>query len=176
MLFLFYVNVSRIRSRNRWSSQPLTIMAPWVFLSVEWSIHLVPPWVTAFSFLAENMEVQVKPTTFSSLLFSVFFCLFSSSYPPAIWSLWVLPTGVTLILFLFFIPMSAWIARVGVGGFASTPFFSLLTCLSSSLSLVLMYVDPALAGFRPLPNNNIYYKLPLNPTAGLARIMPLNKL
>ena len=40
--------------------------------------------VTAFRFLAENREAELKPTTFSSLsLFRVFLFLFSSSPNPA---------------------------------------------------------------------------------------------
>ena len=42
VLFLFYVNVSGIRPRSRFSSRPLTIPAPWVLLRVRWFIRLVP--------------------------------------------------------------------------------------------------------------------------------------
>ena len=41
VLFLFYVNVSGMRLWSRFSSQPLTILAPWVFLCIRWSITLV---------------------------------------------------------------------------------------------------------------------------------------
>ena len=42
----------------------------------------VPPWVTASHFLAGNRKVELKPTTFSSLL--VFSSLSSSLDPSAI--------------------------------------------------------------------------------------------
>ena len=41
VLFLFYVNVSGVRPRSRLSSQPLTLLVPWVLLRVRWSIPLV---------------------------------------------------------------------------------------------------------------------------------------
>ena len=43
VLFLFYVNVSRMHPRSSLSSQPLTIPAPWALLRVRRSIPLVPP-------------------------------------------------------------------------------------------------------------------------------------
>ena len=43
VLFLFYVKVSGMRPWSRFSSKPLTIPVPWVFLRVVWSISLVPP-------------------------------------------------------------------------------------------------------------------------------------
>ena len=44
---------------------------------------MVPPWVTASHFLTGNKEAELKRTTFSLPLLSVFSCL-SSSNPPAI--------------------------------------------------------------------------------------------
>ena len=40
VLFMFYVNVYGMRQRSCLSSQPLTILAPWV-LRIMWSIPLV---------------------------------------------------------------------------------------------------------------------------------------
>ena len=71
-MFLFYVNVSRMHPRSCFSSQPLTIPATWVFLRVVWSIILIPPYVTASRFLAGNRDVELKPPSFSSLLFPCF--------------------------------------------------------------------------------------------------------
>ena len=73
VLFLFYVNVTGMRPRSRLSSQPLEIPASWVLLQVWWSIPLVPPWITASRFLAENRVAVLKPTTFSSLLLFLVF-------------------------------------------------------------------------------------------------------
>ena len=56
LVLLIYMNVAGMRPRSRLSSQPLMIPAPWVFLRVGCSISLVPPWVTASSFLARNRE------------------------------------------------------------------------------------------------------------------------
>ena len=42
MLFFFYVNVSGMQPRSCLSSQPLTVLAPWVFLRVRRSMPLVP--------------------------------------------------------------------------------------------------------------------------------------
>ena len=66
VLFLLYLNVTRMHQQFRFSSQPLTILAPWV-LHIGGSIPLVPPWVTASHFLAGNREAELKPTAFSSL-------------------------------------------------------------------------------------------------------------
>ena len=59
MLFLFNVNISTMHP------------APWVFLRIEWSIPMVPLWLTA----SANKEAELKPITFSPLPlfhFSVF--------------------------------------------------------------------------------------------------------
>ena len=40
VLFLFYVNVSRMYLQSHLPFQPLTIPGPWVFLSIGWTI----PW------------------------------------------------------------------------------------------------------------------------------------
>ena len=45
---------------------------------------LVPAWVTAFHFLAGNREAELKPTTLSSIYFSMFSCLSSFPNSPAI--------------------------------------------------------------------------------------------
>ena len=79
--FLFYVNVSGMRPQSRLSSQPLTIPAPWVILYVGLSIFVVPPWVTASRFLAENREVELKPTTFSTFTFPCFLSFLFSLLP-----------------------------------------------------------------------------------------------
>ena len=78
VLFLFYMNISRLLPRSRMSSQPLEVLAPWVLLRVGSSIPLVPPWVIASRFLAWNKEAELQPTTFSSLLFSDFLSLLFS--------------------------------------------------------------------------------------------------
>ena len=59
VLFLFYVNVSGLRPRSRLSSQPLTILAPWVLLRVGRSIPLIPLWVSASHFLVGNREAEL---------------------------------------------------------------------------------------------------------------------
>ena len=59
VLFLFYVNVSRMRPRPRLPFQSLTILAPWVFLRNGWSISLVPPWVTGSLFLTGDSEAEI---------------------------------------------------------------------------------------------------------------------
>ena len=76
VLFLFYVNVSGMHPQPRLSLKPLTILAPWVFLRVRWSIPLFLPWVAAFRFLLENERAELKPTTFSSPLLLRFFLSF----------------------------------------------------------------------------------------------------
>ena len=65
-------------------SQPLTIQAPQVLLRVEWSIPMVPSWVTVSRFLAGNRVAELKPITFSSLLLFRYFLSFLLSWPPAI--------------------------------------------------------------------------------------------
>ena len=50
----------------------LTILSPWGFLRVVWSIPLVTPQVTTSRFFADKREAELKPTTFSSLFFRVF--------------------------------------------------------------------------------------------------------
>ena len=72
MLFLFYVNVSGMSLPSRLPSQPLMMSAPWVLFRVKWSIPLVPLWMTASRFLAGNIEAELIPTAFSSLLLSTF--------------------------------------------------------------------------------------------------------
>ena len=67
-MFLFDMNVSVMRSPSRFSSQPLTIPAPWAFLRVGWSIPLFPPWVTATRFLAGNREAELKMSDALSLI------------------------------------------------------------------------------------------------------------
>ena len=63
------------------SSQPLTIQALWVILHVRWSIPVAIALGDRSRFLAGNREVELKPTTFSSLLhFRVFLSLLFS-YP-----------------------------------------------------------------------------------------------
>ena len=47
-----YVNVSSMYLRSLLSSQPLTILAPWVLFHNRWSIPMVLPGVTASYFLA----------------------------------------------------------------------------------------------------------------------------
>ena len=75
-LFLLYVNVSGMHPWTRFSSQPLMILAPWVFLRIWWSIPLVPLWVTASCLLVGSREAELKPNTFSSLLLFRFFLFF----------------------------------------------------------------------------------------------------
>ena len=75
VLFLFYMNISRLRPRSCLSFHRSTIPTPLVPFRVGWSIPLVPPWVTASRFLAGNREAELKLTAFSSLLrFRVFLC------------------------------------------------------------------------------------------------------
>ena len=83
LLFLFYVNVSRMHPRSRLSSQTLTVQAPWVHLRVGWLISVFPPWVIASRFLAGNREAEVKPITFFSLLLFRVFLSFFFSWPPS---------------------------------------------------------------------------------------------
>ena len=45
---------------------------------------MVPLWVTASLFFAGNMEAELKPTTFSSLLLFMFSYFSSSTDPPPI--------------------------------------------------------------------------------------------
>ena len=104
MLFLPYVNVSRMLPRSRLSSQPLTLPAPWVLLHVRWSIppgYMVPSWVTASRFLAGNTDAELKPTTFSSTFpcFSVFPLLLNppSDIVPLIAACW----GSSLIIIIY---------------------------------------------------------------------------
>ena len=84
VLFMFYVNVSGMHQQSRLSSQPLTIMAPWVFLRIRLSIPLVPPWVTSSRFLSGNMKAELKLTAFTLLLLFCVFLSFLFSKPPAI--------------------------------------------------------------------------------------------
>ena len=82
VLFLFYVNVYGMRPWSRLSSQPLTILAPWVFLCIGCSISLGPPCVTTSHFLVDNRETELKPNIFSSvLLFFVFLFFLFPNYP-----------------------------------------------------------------------------------------------
>ena len=55
MLFLFYVNVSRMHPWSYLSYQPLMILASWVILGIGWSIP-----ITASCFLAGNREDEVQ--------------------------------------------------------------------------------------------------------------------
>ena len=47
------------------------------------SVSMVPPWVTAFHFLAGNTEAELKPKIFSSLLLFHVFLSFLFSYTPS---------------------------------------------------------------------------------------------
>ena len=84
VLFLFYMNVSRMHLHSCLSFQPLTMLPPWVLLHIRWSIPLVSSWVTVSCFLAGNREVDLNLTTFSSLLFFCFPVFPILLHPPVI--------------------------------------------------------------------------------------------
>ena len=72
VLFLFYVNVSGMKTRSPLSSHPMTIPIPWVTLRVRWTIPMVSTLLTASHFLPGSREAKLKPTTFFSLLLFCF--------------------------------------------------------------------------------------------------------
>ena len=84
LMLLLYINTYGMQPWSLFSSQTLTIPAPWVILRVIWSIPVVSTLGDWVPFLEENREVKLNQPLSLHSYFSVISCLSTSPDPPAI--------------------------------------------------------------------------------------------